>query len=46
MKYKIVRQLVDINCKFEIQGEKKDSVELKRDLFIDWYLINSHYGRI
>jgi hypothetical protein len=32
-----IRQLLDINGEFEIQDEKKDSIEVKRDAFIDWY---------
>ena len=32
-----IRQLLDINGEFEIQDEKKDSIEVKKDAFIDWY---------
>ena len=32
-----IRQLLDINGEFEIQDEKKDSIEVKRDVFIEWY---------
>ena len=35
-----IRQLLDINCEFEIQDEKKDSIEVKRNAFIDWYQKN------
>jgi len=32
-----IRQLLDIDGEFEIQDEKKDSIEVKRDAFIDWF---------
>ena len=41
-----IRQLLDINGEFEIQDEKKDSIEVKRDAFIDWYQkkLEARYG--
>ena len=32
-----IRQLLDINGEFEIQDENKNSIEVKKDAFIDWY---------
>ena len=32
-----IRQLLDISGEFEIQDEKKDSIVVKKDVFIDWY---------
>ena len=35
-----IRQLLDINGEFEIQDENKNSIEVKKDAFIDWYQKN------
>ena len=32
-----IKKLLDINGEFEIQDEKKNSIEVKKDVFIDWY---------